>query len=134
MFICFLSVREGRLIITLEEPGGPPYALRVHVSDSAANHSTPRRIDLVPGRTFHLYCEERGRGRSLEAIWYFGDDEVADGSPSDPNRPMVYSYLESNRRTLVLTNFTSGNVGVYRCRERGTSNTNGAAVVIGTGK
>ena len=79
---------------------------------------------------------ESNRGSSLDAIWYSGDDEVAVSNASDPNRPMIYNYLERNlnRRTLVLTNFTVGNVGVYRCRERGTSNMAGAAVVIGTSK
>lgn len=127
---------KGHLIITLEEPGGlPAENVLIQVGDSATNQS--KRIDLVPGRTFHLHCceseseESRHDGNNpLTAIWYYGDEEIA--AVSSTNHPMVYSYLENNRRTLVLTSFMVGNVGVYRCRERGTSNTEGAAVVIGT--
>ena len=108
----------------------------MQVSDSATNQS--RRINLVPGRTFHLHCQagnvESNQGSSLDAVWYSGDNEVMVSTANDPNRPMIYNYLERNRWTLVLTNFTVGNVGVYRCRERGTSNMEGAAVVIGTSK
>ena len=134
---CFSASFEGRLIITLEEPNGTlADNVLVQVSNSATNQS--RRINLVLGRTFHLHCQagdvESNQGSSLAAIWYSGDDEVAVSNASDPNHPMIYNYLERNRRTLVLTNFTVGNVGVYRCRERGTSNIEGAAVVIGTSK
>ena len=126
---------EGRLIVTLEEPDGSPSDnIPVQISDSTANRS--RRINLVPGRTFHLHCQsgERSSQGSLDAIWYSGDAEVIVSSAGNPNRPMIYTFLDGSRQTLVLTNFTEGNVGVYRCRERGASNTEGAAVVIGASK
>ena len=136
---CFSTSFEDHLIITLEEPGrSPTNNILVQISDSAANHS--RRINLVPGHTFHLHCEAGGEentgghGNSLDAVWYSGDNEVTVSSASDPNRPTTYSYLDGNRLTLVLTDFRVGYVGVYRCRERGTSNMEGAAIVIGASK
>ena len=134
---CFLWLVKGRLIITLEEPSAENNIL-IQVGDSATNQS--KRINLVPGRTFHLHCcearsEENGcdGNNLLTTVWYSGNDEVpAVSSDSDPDhRPMVYTYLENNQRTLVLTNFTLANVGIYKCRERGAGNTEGADVVIG---
>lgn len=132
----------GRLIVILEEPDETPLDnVLVEVSDSASNQS--RRINLVLGRTFHLRCQAgreegsslggaRGGTGSLDAVWYSGDSEVAVSSPSDPNRPMIYSYSDGDVQMLVLTRFTGGDVGVYRCRERGTNSGQGAAIVIGT--
>ena len=133
----FSASFKGRLIITLEEPDGTPTNnVRVQVSDSAANQS--RRINLVSGRSYRLHCEasgvESGRSSSLDAVWFFAGNEVTVSSPGDPNRPMLYAYLDRNRQTLVLTNFVGGYVGEYRCRERGTGNKEGAAVIIGIGK
>ena len=94
---------------------------------------------MVLGRGYLLHCqseEEADSSRaSLTATWYAGDQEVQTVSRTDLdlNRPQMYSYLEGNQRTLVLSNFTVNNVGVYRCRERGTSNTDGVGVVLGPG-
>ena len=83
----------------------------------------------MPGRTYHLHCEEKERsGSLLSAVWFSGDSEVSTSDSAD----MVYSFLDGSRRTLVLSNFTGGNVGIYRCRERGSSNTDGAGVVFGS--
>ena len=88
---------------------------------------------MVPGRTFHLHCQYND-GRSIDAVWYSGAAEVFVSSADSPNRPMLYAYLNGNRQTLVFTSFAEGSVGVYRCRERGTGNTEGATVVIGASK
>ena len=140
--IFLLPSFEGRLIITLEEPDGSSADnVLVQVSHSATNHS--RRINLVLGRTFHLHCEATANGdrssrhgNSLDVTWYQGDNEVPVGSASDPDpRPMVYTYLEGNRQTLVLTNFAGANVGVYKCRERGgTSMLEEATIIVGESK
>ena len=115
----------------------------MQVSHSRLATNNSRRINLVQGRTFHLHCEaeadgDRGNrhGNSLDVTWYQGDNEVPVGSASDPNRrPMVYTYLEGNRQTLVLTNFAGANVGVYKCRERGgTSMPEEATIIVGESK
>ena len=91
---------------------------------------------MVLGRGYLLHCQSEeadGSRVSLTAVWYAGDQEIQTTSRSDLNHPLMYSYLESNQRTLVLSNFTVNNVGVYRCRERGSSNTDGVGVVLGPG-
>ena len=92
-----------------------------------------RRIDLVTERTFHLHCQEEGSHQPTTAVWFTGDKEVPESSAEDPSRPMVFSYLDGSRRMLVLSNFSVGNVGLYRCRERGSANTDGAGIVLGAG-
>ena len=135
MELCKLNVFvsfEGELTITLEESGGTlAHNTRVQITNVTANQS--RRINLVLGRGYLLHCQSEEADGTLTAVWYAGDQEVPTGSRTGPNRPLVYSYLEASQRTLVLANFTVNNVGVYRCRERGSSNTDGAGVVLGPG-
>ena len=140
--LCLSLLSKGGLTITLEEADG---SLAYNTLVQITNLTQTRRINLVPGRGYLLHCQSEtgaragagaGAGGShtiLTAIWYAGDREVTTGSRSDPNRPSMYSYLEANRRTLVMANFSLSDVGVYRCRERGSSNTDGAGVVLGAG-
>lgn len=135
IFVSFVSF-EGGLTITLEEDNDETlaYNTRVQVTNVTANQS--QRINLVVGRGYLLHCQSEeadGSRATLTAIWYAGDHEVQTVGRTDLNRPLMYSYLESNQRTLVLSNFTVNNVGVYRCRERGSSNTDGVGVVLGPG-
>ena len=133
----YVSPYKGGLVISLEESDASlPFNALVPITNVTTNER--RRVDLVLGRSYHLHCEDKEGGTrqdSLTAVWYSGDVEVPAGSISSSDRasPMVYSYLEENRRTLVLTNFTGGNVGLYTCRERDSSNTDGAGVVLGSG-